>query len=66
MLTTLVVTLGPHHTFNSDTVLLQSGTPFVDLAQTTAAADFFIFQAHLLDENCSSICLRNKSVSEIT
>lgn len=45
---------------------LQSGTPFVDLAQMTAAADFFIFQAHLLDENCSSICLKNKSVREIT
>lgn len=66
MLTTVVVTLSPHHTFNSDTVLLQSGTPFVDLAQMTAAADFFIFQAHLLDENFSSICLEKKSVGEIT
>lgn len=61
MLTTVLVTPSPHHTFNSDRVLLQSGTCFVDLAQATAAADFFVFQAHFLDENCSSVCLKKKS-----
>lgn len=55
MLGIVLVTLNLPHTFNSNTVLLQSGSPFVDLA-----ADFFVFQAHLLDENCSSIYLAQK------
>lgn len=32
MLGIVLVTLNPPHTFNSDTVPLQSGSPFVDLA----------------------------------
>jgi len=48
MPTTALVTLSPHLTCNSDTVLWQSGIPFLDSAQMAAAADFFLFQTRLM------------------